>query len=78
MTVADSMGWGPWQLEHTDTAIKVRASTAFSLSVQVSELGPALLSSLPLGSGQRSGLSCKDIVLQSVSVVGAVLKEGQL
>ena len=42
MAAAASMGCSPWrpqQLEYTDTAIKVTASTSFSLSVQVAKLG---------------------------------------
>ena len=41
MVAAVSMGhslWRPQQLDHMDTAIKVAASTSFSLSIQIQEL----------------------------------------
>ena len=82
MAAAVSTGRGPRrprQLETVDAAIKVTASASFSLSVQVSKLGPAEISCLALGAGQRSGLSSKDIAhhyLRPTSVLGLFSKKG--
>ena len=84
MVVAVSTGRGPWrpqQLEDMDTAIQVRASPSFSLSIRVSKIGTAWVSCRPLAGGQRSGVSCQDFAhhyFTSPSVVGTVLNEGQL
>ena len=62
-----------------DTAIKVTASTSFSLSIQVSKIGIDETGCLPLGGGQRSGLGCKDVArrrFRSASVVVCDCKLG--
>ena len=82
MAVVVSMGprpRRPQQLQYMDTAIKVTALTSFSLSIRVSNIGPASISCLSLGGVQRSGLSCKDTAhryFRSTSVMGLFSKKG--
>ena len=73
--------WNPQQLECMDAAIKITALTSRSLPIQVSKINTVEMGCLLLGDGQRSGCSCKGIGhcdFRSTSVVGAILKEGQL
>ena len=59
--------------------IKVRASTNFWVSVQVSKLVPALISCPSPWDDLRSGLRCKDLVhhyFRRTTMVGTSLKEG--
>ena len=56
-----------WSLEPSvageyHRTIKVTASASFCVSIQVSKLGPALISCPSPGHGQRSGFRCKDFV----------------
>ena len=55
-----------------DAALKEIVSISFSLSVQVSQLGPVWISCIRLGGNQRPGLNWKDVAhyyLKSTSVV---------
>ena len=77
----DGGWWNPQQQECMDTAIKITASTSLSLPIQVPKIGTVEMGYLLIGGGQRSGWGCKDIGhcdFRSTSVVGAILKEGQL
>lgn len=84
MEVVVSMGLNPGrpqQLEYMDTAITVTASNNFCLPIHISKICAAYISCPPVGHGQKSGLSCKEIAhhyFRPASVVGAVLKGGQL
>ena len=56
-----------WSLEPSAAGgyhrtIKVRTSTSFCVSIQVSKLGPALISCPSPGDGWRSGFRCKVFV----------------
>ena len=75
-----------WSLESSAAGgyyriIKVRASTNFCVSIQVTKLGPALISCPPPEDGQRSRFKCKDLVhhyFRPTSMVGTSLNEGWL